>query len=64
MGEAGAEVVLQHGSVLGHHRWAFLSPAISLWIWATLGLGAQRGKRLLQGPSPEGSLCSGQRQDY
>ena len=37
----GAEVVLQHGSVLGHHRWAFLSLAISLCIWAALGLGAQ-----------------------
>ena len=64
----GAEVVLQHGSVLGHHRWAFLSLAISLCIWAALGLGAQgipEGlKAAAGGPSPRGgSLYSGQRQE-
>ena len=40
-GGSGAEVVLQCGSELGPHGWAFISPSISLWIWASLGLAAE-----------------------
>ena len=57
----GAEVVLQYGSVLGHHHWAFLShthpPAISLCIPAALALGAQgipEGLKDAAGALPQG----------
>ena len=60
----GAEVVLQYGSVLGHHHWAFLShtdppppPAISLCIPAALALGAQgipEGLKAAAGALPQG----------
>lgn len=40
-GGSGAEAVLQCGSELGQHGWAFISPSISLRLWAALGLAAE-----------------------